>query len=387
MPQQLRAKSESAGSLTLKERQRRIDVSRKVVSIYSPSGQEGKLASFIYSELMERGLSPRIDAAGNVVCEIGSGPSSILLCGHMDTVPGELPVRVEGNVLYGRGACDAKGPLLSMLFAFEDIASEFGRRAGYAGKVIFAGVTEEERNSTGLNELVKEKVRADAAIFGEPCGVNKVTIGYRGHVPVSFEIETAEAHASAPWLTNNSAEVAFALYQALKESWKCGKPEQSTDCVSVALTEINAGSAHNVIPGKARLVLDIRLPLNLSSKEAVSQIESTVSRFRKEDVSIQVEYGEPTEPYKARLNSTLVRALNRSLIKSGYEKSSFVSKSGTGDMNTYAFAFGVDAVTYGPGDTKLSHTAAERVDIEEIFACSSILCGAAFEYFALDKRN
>ena len=56
-------------------------------------------------------------------------------------------------------------------------------------------------------------------------------------------------------------------------------------------------------------------------------------------------------------------------------------------MNTYALAFGVDAVTYGPGDTKLSHTPAERVDIEEIFACSRILRGATFEYFALDKRN
>lgn len=370
------------------ERERRIALCERALSIYSPSGDERDLARFLFSELKGLGLKPAIDAAGNVVCEIGSGNVSILLCGHMDTVPGDLPFRREGSMLYGRGACDAKGPLLSMLFAFEDIASEFKADSEKArsGKVIFAGVTEEERNSAGLNELLRNKVKADAAIFGEPCGVNKVTVGYRGHVPAKVEVQTKEVHGSAPWLASNAAEIAFSIYQKVKEQWPNQKPE-STDCVSVALTQIHSGTVHNVTPGKASMTLDIRVPSSMSAGEVVSKIQSVVSDLSSGDVKGSVSFGETTEPYQTKLNSNLVRAINRSLIKSGYTKTTFVTKSGTGDMNTYALSFGIDAVTYGPGDTKLSHTKEERVDAEEIFACSKILYSSAFELFALYERN
>lgn len=375
-------------SLIENERERRIAFCERALSIYSPSGDERDLARFLFSELKGRGLKPVIDAVGNVLCEIGSGNVSILLCGHMDTVPGELPLRREGSMLYGRGACDAKGPLLSMLFAFEDIASEFKADSEKArsGKVIFAGVTEEERNSVGLNELIRNKVKAEAAIFGEPCGVNKVTIGYRGHVPAKVEIQTKEVHGSAPWLASNAAEVAFSIYQKLKDQWPSEKPE-STDCVSVALTQIHSGTVHNVTPGYATMTLDIRVPSGISVSEVVSKIQSVVSDSSSGDVRASLSFGETTEPYTTKLNSNLVRAINRSLLKTGYAKPTFVTKSGTGDMNTYALSFGIDAVTYGPGDTKLSHTQEERVDVEEIFACSKILYSSAFELFALYERN
>src|SRR5207245_4286884 len=103
-------------------RERRIALIEKAISIYSPSGSEQVLASLLYTELKDLGLDPRIDSAGNMICEVGSGEKSLLFCGHMDTVPGEIEVRRDGNWLYGRGACDAKGPLMSLLFAFEDIA-------------------------------------------------------------------------------------------------------------------------------------------------------------------------------------------------------------------------------------------------------------------------
>ncbi len=370
------------------ERERRIALAERAISIYSPSGDEKVFAEFLKSELQDHGLKPKIDSAGNVICEIGSGNISLLLCGHMDTVPGKLSVKIKDNFLYGRGACDAKGALLSMLFAFEDIALEFQRDPSKEklGKIIFAGVTEEERESVGLMELIKNGVRADAAIFGEPCGVEKVTIGYRGHVTVNVEIETKEVHGSAPWLSINAAEVAFSLYKRAKEQWPCEKPE-STDCVSVALTKIHSGDVHNVIPGRAGMTLDIRIPAGIHVGEVMSKIQSLASSFGSKEVSVSVGFGEPTEPYRTPLNSTLVRAINRSLIKSGFSRSSFVTKSGTGDMNTYALSFGADAVTYGPGDTKLSHTNEERVDLEEIFACSKILGASAFELFALYERN
>src|SRR5216683_6349839 len=65
----------------------------------------------------ERGYRASIDEAGNAVGEIGDGPRHVVLLGHIDTVPGEIPVHVEGDELVGRGAVDAKGPLAAFVAA------------------------------------------------------------------------------------------------------------------------------------------------------------------------------------------------------------------------------------------------------------------------------
>ena len=107
------------------KKQKRAALILDVLNAYSPSGSEQGVAKIIFDELSSTGLKPEYDEAGNVICS--TGPSSdegksVLLCGHMDTVPGELPVRRDGDLAFGRGACDAKGPLMSLLFAFEDLA-------------------------------------------------------------------------------------------------------------------------------------------------------------------------------------------------------------------------------------------------------------------------
>jgi [amino group carrier protein]-lysine/ornithine hydrolase len=371
----------------ISERERkesRIAIAERILSTYSPSGEEGELATLIRLELERHGLRPRNDSAGNVICEIGSGSGSLLFCPHIDTVPGRLPVRREGSILYGRGATDAKGALISMLFAFEDIAEESGRdpSKNSLGRLIFAAVVEEERESKGLNQLIKDNVRADAAIFGEPCGVNRVTIGYRGHVPVSFEIVTKEAHSSAPWNATNAAEVAFSLYESLRKTLATPQ-SQSIDSVSVAITKIQSGSSHNVIPGHAQLSVDIRIPIGASAAKVAKTVREIASENEKShNCSITANLASSTEPYRAKMDSKIVRAINRSIIKAG-RKPSFISKSGTGDMNTYAQAFGVEAVTYGPGDTRLSHTESEFVDMEDVFACARVLTRTHAEFFAL----
>ncbi|MHB1908224.1 MAG: M20/M25/M40 family metallo-hydrolase [Nitrososphaerales archaeon] len=366
------------------DRERKIAICENVLSIYSPSGKEEKLASYIHSELISQGIAPRIDPAGNVIAETGFGKKTLLLCGHMDTVPGELALKREGTTLYGRGACDAKGPLLSILFAFEEIAGEFRSNADLAnrGKVIFAGVVQEEKESKGLQELINQDLRSDAAIFGEPAGLQKVTIGYRGHIPVFLDISTREAHGSAPWLGTNAIEVAVDLYKQIKRALV--ENEKGTNSFSVAMTELHSGKAQNVIPGSAQATLDIRVPLGYTFDKVSSKIKKLVAKQEsKLDCSVRMTFGKHTEPYRAKLDSNVIRALNRSMLKLGFGKPSFVSKSGTGDMNTYALHFGTESVTYGPGDTALSHTEKEAIDLEEIFDCSRVLKQTALEFFSL----
>ncbi len=76
----------------------------------SVSGDEGALAAFLVRRMAELGFEAAVDGAGNAVGSIGQGPQTVVLLGHMDTVPGAIPVRVADGRLYGRGAVDAKGP-------------------------------------------------------------------------------------------------------------------------------------------------------------------------------------------------------------------------------------------------------------------------------------
>ncbi|RPI77742.1 MAG: M20/M25/M40 family metallo-hydrolase, partial [Chloroflexi bacterium] len=83
-----------------------------LVQRYSPSGQERNAVTWLVERMSSLGFSQSyIDQAGNAIGIIGKGPRQIVLLGHIDTVPGELPVHLEGDLLYGRGTVDAKGPL------------------------------------------------------------------------------------------------------------------------------------------------------------------------------------------------------------------------------------------------------------------------------------
>ncbi len=363
-------------------RQERIDFAVKAISAYSPSGEESELANLISNRLVSKGFQPKTDAAGNVVCQNGAGSVSLLLCGHMDTVPGGLPVKQENGMLHGRGACDAKGPLLSLLYAFEDLSASKTR-----AKLIFAAVTGEELMSVGLAELIKNGIRSDYAIFGEPGGVARITVGYRGHVTIRLEVLTPEVHASAPKLTTNSAELLFEIYNSIKEELDAVNSD-STSRISASLTEISGGTAHNVIPGRVRATIDVRTPVGFSNSQAVEKINKVISAFQKvnSEAKITVNLTDATEPYRVRLDSPLVRAVSRSILKSG-EKPMLVTKSGTGDMNTYALNYGIDAITYGPGDAKLSHTANEQVSLNEIFACTMIIVNSSEELISILERK
>ncbi len=80
----------------------------ELLRVYSPSGKEAAVSNILVKEMQKLGFRAKKDAAGNAIGEIGQGEPTILLCGHMDTVPGKIAVRIENGKLYGRGAVDAK---------------------------------------------------------------------------------------------------------------------------------------------------------------------------------------------------------------------------------------------------------------------------------------
>ena len=96
-----------------------IEFLLRTLQLYTPSRSEASLASMLKEACVnELGFEQaHIDSAGNLIAIKGTGDPKIMLCGHMDTVPGEIPVKIEDGYIYGRGASDAKAALIAMLLA------------------------------------------------------------------------------------------------------------------------------------------------------------------------------------------------------------------------------------------------------------------------------
>ncbi|MCA9307702.1 MAG: M20/M25/M40 family metallo-hydrolase, partial [Phycisphaerales bacterium] len=135
-----------------------------------------------------------IDEAGNALAHRGAidAPVHIVLLGHIDTVPGEIPVRVEDGELYGRGSVDAKGPLAAMLVGASRAELPEDVRVSVAG-----AVGEETAGSPGARHLARQ-YRPDACIIGEPSGWDGVTLGYKGRLLVRATCTRDCAHSAGP---------------------------------------------------------------------------------------------------------------------------------------------------------------------------------------------
>ncbi len=113
----------------------------------APQGKEEDAANFLaYRNEARWVLKLAKTTIGNVIGVVGEGEPVILLCGHMDTVAGHMPLRIEEGKIYARGAVDAKGPLAAMIMA----AVQAGKEPGFKGKILVASVVEEEATSRGV---------------------------------------------------------------------------------------------------------------------------------------------------------------------------------------------------------------------------------------------
>ena len=353
-----------------------IELLNRSLNEYTPSRAEASLANLLKDKSIdELGFEKtNIDNVGNVIATKGSGRPVILLCGHMDTVPGRIPVRMENGYLYGRGASDAKSSLIAMLLA----ASEFPKQRG---TIIFAGVVDEEGNATGIKELVRSKYTIDYAIFGEPSGISNITIAYKGRFAFRLTCDVGtSAHASAPWLAKNSIEEVYDFWQAIQlEIGRLDSGSDKSSKITCSLTEISGGSSHNVTPQKCKITVDIRIPTTNTSRKIQELVASIVKEVSiKKNVRATYRIEDMTEPFEADHTSPLVRALSLSIIDVCRKRPILLRKTGTGDMNILGNAFRIPVVTYGPGDPHSSHTVDERISIADYISSIEVYSTTLF---------
>jgi len=327
----------------------------RLVRCPSPSGQEGELAHLLIAEMEARGLRARSDDVGNAIGVIGSGPIQVYLVGHMDTVPGDLPVRVEEGKLYGRGSVDAKGSLA----VFVEAAAAFKGSSILTLTVI--GCVEEEASSRGARHVMEAYPAPDFVVIGEPSGWNAITRGYKGSGSLCYVLRKPRTHRGAP--TTTAAEDAVAFYHALCEAY----PERGAGFTEVSINLVSFNTYQDGIHERAELSLDVRTP-PLFDLGVFRQVVAGVSG------QADVEVTQYTPPVLVGKRNALVRAMLGGIRAQG-GMPRFKCKTGTSDMNLMQ-AWACPIIAYGPGDSSLDHTPDEYIDIHEFRKAIAVLTRA-----------
>ena len=310
----------------------------RLAACYSPSGHEAAAVREFVRWARRLGYRARVDAAGNGVAVRGSGEPELLFLGHIDTVEGERPVRRAHGRTHGRGVVDAKGALVAALRAGAD-------RIG-GGTLRIVAAVGEETDSRGTRHLLRGR-RPAGVIAGEPSGWDGVTVGYKGVCRFEAEFRGRRSHYSSPQPT--AADRAVAWLGGLRR-WVDTRATDSrfrTPSAKVIAWSTGPGGDTEV----ARVTVDARLPPGLS----VAQFLAAVPRERGEPRLRPIARAEPVEipPSNAVASAFL------SAIRAEGARPTIWRKSGTSDLNLAVAAWGVPGVAYGPGDSRLDHTARE----------------------------
>ncbi|MFE5916595.1 M20/M25/M40 family metallo-hydrolase [Streptomyces sp. NPDC056468] len=331
-----------------------IELLSSMVAVPSFSGQECELAGLLTERMAAVGFDTHVDAVGNVHGEVGdpSGPE-VLMLGHIDTVPGTLPVRLDGDVLTGRGSVDAKGSLATMICAAARLADRI------QGRLVVIGAVGEEATSHGARHLLHRSA-PDALIIGEPSGVHSIGIGYKGVFRFRMEFTQPPAHTSSDQPT--AAEAAFAFWQTLRT--ELAPEHQDAPLFDRALPTIVGMTADLE---RAQLEISCRTPLGFDAPALTSWLGAVPGS--------RVTVIEEVPAVRASRTNPVVRALGAALSSRGARPVPKL-KLGTSDWNVVAQYWPVPTAAYGPGNSRLCHSDDEHIEIPEYLAAIDVLTDA-----------
>jgi [amino group carrier protein]-lysine/ornithine hydrolase len=357
-----------------------------LVSIPSPSGQERAAAGYLVEWLARRGLAAHVDEAGNAVGVKGSGSHEILLLGHIDTFPGDVPVRRDGQWLYGRGAVDAKGALCAFAATLVNLDVPHGWRV-----TVIGAVEEECATSKGARFVLKQR-GSTAPIYcvvGEPSRWDRITLAYKGRLLLELELRAPFSHSAGPALL--PAERGVDLWRAIENychdyNARHGA-EGAFEMLTPSLRQI--ASQDTGAFGHVKLSVGFRLPGHIQPEQLQADVWQVLHQTAfgddlaaepvpgeprprpeawtaaRQNLELQCRFSGAEVAYRATKSNPMVRAFLGAIRQAG-GKPRFVVKTGTSDMNVVGPRWPDTAiVAYGPGDSSLDHTPHEHIDLAE----------------------
>jgi len=295
---------------------------------------------------------------------------------HQDTVPVDAMTidpfggEVRGGRLYGRGACDVKGGMASMLAAFARLARE--RPAG-AANVVMACAVDEEHTFLGVQRLVRG-LKADAAVVAEPTQL-KIVHAHKGVVRWLLTTPGRSCHSSRPELGENAIYRMGRLLgptQRYAEALRRGPGDALLGPPSLSVGRIEGGLSVNTVPDFCRIEIDRRLVPGEDPNAAANHFESHLRNEVGPDVPFTCEPPWLHCPALPDQRDTEVARQLHAAISTINGTCEFEAVPYGTDASTLAQA-GIPSVVFGPGDIAQAHTADEWIELAQVERAAEIL--------------
>lgn len=331
-----------------------VELLKRMVSISSISRNEGDVADMIQDAVTRMGL--KVSRDGNNLWVIQEtwveGRPTVLLNAHIDTVkPASGYTRdpfaptVEGDTLWGLGTNDDGASVVSLLAAFRYLST----KNDLPYNLIWTATAEEEvSGKNGVESILGKLGHIEFGIVGEPTGM-QMAVAEKGLMVLDCTTEGVSGHAARNEGVN-------AIYKALPvvewfrtKQWDKVSPFLGP--VKMSVTQIDAGTQHNVVPDKCHFVVDVRVNDLYKNQELLDLIKADVHT---KECMIQER--------STRLNSSHIE-VDHPIVKKalGMDIKLFGSPT-LSDQALMSFP----TVKIGPGDSARSHTADEYIKISEI---------------------
>ncbi|KFA50454.1 hypothetical protein S40293_07893 [Stachybotrys chartarum IBT 40293] len=327
-----------------------VKLLKELMEIPSISEEEHEIGVFLarYMRILDYSaelipIAPRSDRC-NVYAYLGKERKArILLTSHMDTVPPHIPLNVKGDTIFGRGACDDKGPLAAQIVALEELRAEGAIKDGDVSLLFVVG---EEKGGPGMLAANDMHLNWEAVIFGEPTD-GKLATGHKGHFVFELFATGAACHSGYPEKGKSATSTLISLLEDLKAlelpasellgptTFNCGK--------------ISGGLAYNVLAAEAYALCGIRVAADLAIIE--EKVSEVVRKYP--DVTLKKSFGYP----ETLLDHTL-EGLDSKPVSFGTDIPRL-----NGVHKKYL---------YGPGSILDAHGENEQVAIPDLIECVAV---------------
>jgi LysW-gamma-L-lysine carboxypeptidase len=389
-------------------REQAIELVRGLVAIPSLSRHEQAAASWLAAHMAAAGYDRAfVDQAGNTVGELGApdAPRVVVLLGHIDTVPGNIPVRIETvaghSVLYGRGSVDAKGPLATFAAAGARLGSRWAHDAGL--RLVVVGAVEEEAATSKGARFIASRFNGTtepvpvACVIGEPSSWRRVTLGYKGRLLLDLAARQDMAHTAGP--DASVAEVVVELWnwvRAHADAVNAGV-DKPFDQLSPSLRRFITANEDG-ITDTVDAQFAWRLPVGFDADAFVRELLAwTTAHLGAPETSpvpplahgsggderltlhgtrthVRFAFRGWERPWRSDRQNALVRSFLAGVRQvDPTVQPGFVVKTGTSDMNVVAPVWRCPIVAYGPGDSALDHTPNEHLELDEYWMAVQVL--------------
>lgn len=379
-----------------------IELTRELVRIPShvdTPGREKEVAHFIHEFCKKEGLETELinvdGERANVVAYLkGNGNGKTLLFnGHTDTVPPYDMViepygaELKDGFVWGRGGNDMKGAIASMLIAMVGL-----KRANVKlnGNIIFAGVIGEEERSEGTEYLVKNGVKADGAIVGEPSNY-EYAIGHRGLEWLEIKVKGKAAHGGVPNLGVNAISKAAKLILKIEEEIIPKLELRDNEFMGPSVMnfgKIEGGNQPSTVADWCSIKIDRRYIKGESVDSVIKEYQDVIDLLKKEDADFDAEIirmpnNMLTLDHLYLItdeNAPIVNSVKKSIKDKIGKEPEITRRRGWTDAALLSGFAKIPTVVTGPGDIAYSHTKDEKVPVNQLVDYVDIYAKIAIDF-------